>query len=61
MAVVVCNTFMEYVADLVDIATLRALPGGREANGELLLILARVAFDNYELFQGKRPPCRTKS
>jgi hypothetical protein len=40
--------------DIVDIATLRALPGGREAPAELLLMLARVSFDGYELFPGKQ-------
>jgi hypothetical protein len=38
--------------DIVDIALLRATPGGQDISSETLLILARVTFEDYELFPG---------
>jgi hypothetical protein len=43
---------------VVEIAELRATPGGRELSAEMLLILALVVFDNYELFPPPPPPAK---
>jgi hypothetical protein len=44
---------MQLAMDIVDIAFMRLEPGCRELSGQFLLILARVVFDNYELFPAK--------
>jgi hypothetical protein len=43
---------------IVEIAELRATPGGRELSAEMVLILALVVYDGYELFPG--PPAPVK-
>lgn len=41
---------MAFTMAAADLATLKALPGGDRLSPELLLILALVVFDGYELF-----------
>jgi hypothetical protein len=48
---------MQLAMDIVDVAYMRTEPGCRELPGEFLLILARIVFDNYELFP---PPPKKK-
>lgn len=43
----------------VDVAMLRATPGGRELSNEMLPLLALVVYDDYELFPS--PPKRLGS
>jgi hypothetical protein len=41
-------------AAMVDRAFLRDLPGGRELSSEMLLILAVVVYEDYELFPARK-------
>jgi hypothetical protein len=41
---------LQLFKDVVGIAELRSLPGGQNLSGEMLLMLARVVFEDYKLF-----------
>jgi hypothetical protein len=42
----------------VDIAFLKATPGGRDLSHEMLLMLALVVYNDYELFPPAVPPAK---
>jgi hypothetical protein len=46
--------FIEEITAAVDVWWIRASAGGEKLSAEMVLILALVTFDGYELFPGNR-------